>query len=417
MHPHHLLARMHGLRDDQRLAVLGNPAFRRYFVACTFEALAFWSQFILIAYVLIRDSGSAAHLGLAAAIAGIPAIVLTFYGGVIADRIPRRVLVVCAEAVLALNALALAFLEVAGQLTFGVIYTSVAVASVTSGFALPSLIAIVRDIVSAADLPSAIALDSIRRNATKVVGPALAGAIVALAGVEWAFVLNAVAFAAFAAVVAGLPSHQQRDPGRGRRVLGDLGEAVTAARTDRRVGILLVLVIGVGLLGFNEGVMCPLLAADVLGDGPEAFGLTVSAAGLGAIVGGVIALGLKRVTMRRVLVGAIGLSASLALLGVVGQAPAATLPLLVAWGIFGTIMLTGTSALVQAFTPPALEGRMMSFYAFGIAGTTPLGSVVLTALVVAADIQMALMVFGLAALAFVAVIAAVAWRRPWVAAA
>lgn len=393
-----------------RLHVMKNPAYRRYLIACSFEALAFWSQFILVAYVLIRDGGSAVHLGVAAAIAGVPALILTFYGGALSDRIPRRIIVVCAEIILAANATTLALLEVTGNLSFGLIYVSVAVAAITSGFALPSLLAIVRDIVSADELPAAIAIDSIRRNATKVLGPMLGGIIVGLAGADWAFAANGVAFASFAVVVAGLPSNQERAAGRSGRVLGDLREAVVAARTDARIGVLLVLVIGVGLLGFNEGVMCPLLADQVLGGGPGAFGLTVSAAGLGAIIGGLIALGLRTVTMRRVLVGAIGLSASLALLGVVGEARWLTLPLILMWGAFGTIMLTGTSSLIQAYTPPSLEGRMMSFYAFGIAGTTPLGSIILTSIVAASDIEMGVLLFGLAALVFIGVMVHVARR-------
>ena len=136
----------------------------------------------------------------------------------------------------------------------------------------------------------------------------------------------------------------------------------------------------------------------------------MSAAGLGAIVGGLIALGLRTVTMRRVLVGAIGLSASLALLGVVGEARWLTLPLILMWGAFGTIMLTGTSSLIQAYTPPSLEGRMMSFYAFGIAGTTPLGSIILTSIVAASDIEMGVLLFGLAALVFIGVMVHVARR-------
>jgi hypothetical protein len=156
--------------------------------------------------------------------------------------------------------------------------------------------------------------------------------------------------------------------------------------------------------------MCPLLADQVLGGGPGAFGLTVSAAGLGAIVGGLIALGLRTVTMRRVFVGAIGLSASLALLGSVGEARWLTLPLILMWGAFGTIMLTGTSSLIQAYTPPSLEGRMMSFYAFGIAGTTPLGSIILTSIVAVSDIEMGMLLFGLAALVFIGVMVHVARR-------
>lgn len=394
--------------------VLTNPAYRRYLIACSFEALAFWSQFILVAYVLIRDGGSAVHLGVAAAIAGVPALVLTFYGGAISDRMPRRVIVVCAEIILAANAFTLALLELTGTLSFGVIYVSVAVAALTSGFALPSLLAIVRDIVSADELPAAIAIDSIRRNTTKVLGPMLGGTTVGLAGAEWAFAVNGVAFALFAVVVAGLPSHQERAAGRPGRVLGDLREALLAARTDSRIGVLLLLVIGVGLLGFNEGVMCPLLADQVLGGGPGAFGLTVGAAGLGAVIGGFIALALRTVTVRRVLVGAIGLSASLALLGAVGDASWLTLPLLLTWGAFGTIMLTGASSLIQAYTPPSLEGRMMSFYAFGIAGTTPLGSIILTSIVAVSDIELGMLLFGLAALIFIGVMVAFArrTRRP-----
>jgi len=407
------LMRAQGAQAGPHLDVLRNRQFRSYLAASLFESIGFWSQFIIVAYVLIRDGGSATHLGLAAAIAGIPAIVLTFYGGAIADRIPRRLIVVGAELILAANAFSLAILEATGELTFTMIYLSIGLAAVTSGFGMPALMSIARDLVEPDQLASAISLDSLKRNSTKLIGPALGAAVLGLAGASWAFTLAGLAFLSFAIVVLGLKFNQRLATGK-RRTLTDIREAFDTAIADPRIGAVLLIIVGVGLFGINEMVMCPLLARNVLGAGPEAFGLTVSAAGAGSIIGGIVSLCLPSVTMRRVVVSAAGLAVSLVAMGLVGDIPQATLPLLVIWGCFGTLMLTGASALLQALTPAELEGRMMSFYALGIMGTTPLGSVLLAVLVAHSDIEIGLMIFGFASLACVSVgLAYVVRRKAW----
>ncbi len=330
-----------------------------------------WMQSVAQGWLVWRLTHSPELLGLLGFLSQVPVFLFGVWAGALADRFPRRPVVLITQA----NALAQAALLAA--LTFGgwVRPWHLLVLSFMLGlsyaFEIPARQALLGD-VAGEDMPNALALNSSIVNGARVVGPAVAGVLLALWGEAWCFALNALSFLATIRALLVMELPPQRPPAGRTRLAGGLDYA---ARTPYVRALLLTLAIS-AFFGMSYGALLPVFAADVLGGGPGLYATLQACAGTGALAGGVSLLlrpGGLRGLGGRVAVGASALGLGL-LVASRSRLPALTGASLVLAG-FGYITQTaGTMTLLQGLAPLELRGRVMGLFSTLFLGMTPFGA-------------------------------------------
>jgi MFS family permease len=289
----------------------------------------------------------------------------------------------------------LAAITLTGQVQLWEVYVLALLLGLFTTFETPSRQAFASELVPREDVQSAIALNSSVFNAARIVGPGIGGLIIAAWGVGWAFALNGVSYLAVLAALAML------DPKRlyaGRRAARaalwtQLWDGLRYARHEPRLSFPLTLLAFVGTLGYNFGVVLPLLARYSLDVGAVGFGSLNSAMGLGSLVGALFVTPQLRPGVRTVAIAAMGFSL---LLIVVAALPwyAAMLLVLALLGVLSVTYSTSTNTTLQLSSSDAYRGRILSLYALLFMGTTPIGGAITGLLANAWGVQAALALEG-----------------------
>jgi len=369
-----------------------------------------WMQRVAQAWLVLQITDSPLALGTIATVQFSPVLVFSLFGGVLADRMPKRRLLVITQSVMAVQALIFAVLTSTGLITLPEIYILAAVLGIAAALDTPTRQAFIVEMVGPEDLANAVGLNSTQFNTARIVGPALGGAIVGWVGVAACYWLNAVSFAA---VIGGLllmrPS-EFYEAGRAAKgtVLKQIHEGLRYAVTTPDIALVVLLVGVIGTLGYNFTVVLPLMARYVLHWGPEGFGVLTSAMGVGSLVA---ALGVAyngRPSRRTLLLGAAGFSALFFALGV-SRWGFVSIPLLVALGVASIIFTSTAQTRLQLVSPPELRGRVMSIYSLLFMGTTPIGGLIIGVLAEHGGVR--LMVVELAALCGLGVLLALLYMR------
>jgi MFS family permease len=351
--------------------------FRIFYAGQLISITGTWMQQIAQGWLVLTLTGSPFLLGVAAAARTLPILLLSVPAGIVADRMDRRKIVIAADLVMMALSIALAALTLTGAVTIAWVLVLGAGLGAANAFEMPSRQSLVVQLTGPRHLANAIALNSLLFNSARVIGPALAGLIVAAAGPGVAFAVNSFTFVP---IIAGLLVITPRPVERSTsRALGALAEAVAYLRTEPRVAMLLGLLAANTIFASGFLFLGPSLARD-LGQGAEGLGLVLSAAGVGAVIGGLrmAAQGRRRRRARILLVAGLGLAASLIGVGVAGSFPA-TLVLMLAVG-WGTVTYSTTSnTVIQNIVPEVLRGRIMSLYTVVMVGLMPIGSLILGA--------------------------------------
>jgi MFS family permease len=266
------------------------------------------------------------------------------------------------------------------------------------------------EMVGPRELPNAVALNSGLLNASRVIGPAIAGVLIATVGVGACFLLNTLSFVAVLAALLALREDELFPVARDRTatVLAGTREGIAYAWHDREVRAVLVVVTCVGLVGFNFNTLVPLLASDTLHVGARAFGLLSAAFGLGALAGAIATASFKQATFRAFRNGAAGFSVLLLALAPVHDARIAGV-ILVGVGASFTLFAANANALVQLAAPDRLRGRLVALYLFAFVGLAPIGSLLSGSLVAVGGTALAFVVaatVGLAAAGYATLSAA-----------
>jgi MFS family permease len=276
---------------------------------------------------------------------------------------------------------------------------------------IPARQSYITDLVGRADLANAVALNSLVFNGARIVGPAVAGLLIARFGVATAFLLNGLSFVAVLAALLATRTPGDPDPaGRLGIREGVWGALDYAARTPA-VAFTLTLIVAISILVLNFNVVVPLVARDVLGEGAHGFGLLMSSLGAGAVLAGIGLTLLRRgrPSLRFLAVSATVLSAGTAGLGLVGHFGTAAV-LLVGLGFCQILFSTGCNTTLQLTTPDALRGRVMGLYALANAGMTPFGSLLVGTLAEHVGVRAACLCGGGGGLVAVAVLVLVGRR-------
>ena len=359
----------HGLR------ALNHRDYRLFICGQLVSLIGTWMQSVAQAWLVLELTGSAFKLGVIGTLQFGPMLLFSFLAGAVADRVPKRRMIMATQTALMLQAFVLALLCWSGHVRYWHVAVLAACYGLANTLDMPVRQAFVVQMVGGReDLPNAIALNSAMFNSARMIGPAVAGIVVARYGPAWAFGLNGLSFLAVILALAfmrtdGLPAAGERGP-----VGAEIAAGLRYARDTPRVAIVLGVLLCVSIFVFNHNVMVPLLARNVLRVDAHGFGLLMSSLGTGAVLGALaVALWGRTPPLRLVLVAALASAGLTAVLGGVrsfGWACA----VLVLLGGAQIVFMASCNTSLQAQAPDHLRGRVMSIYAFFFAGVTPIGS-------------------------------------------
>jgi len=354
------------------LRCLANRNLRLFFGGQAVSLVGTWMQSVAQGWLVWRLTQSSRMLGVIAFLAQTPVLLFGAWAGSLADRLPRRSVVLATQGNAVLQALLLATLTLGGWVRPWMLLVLAFMLGLTYAFEIPSRQALLGEIAGA-DMPNALALNSSIVNGARIVGPALAGVIVAAVGEGVAFALNALSFAGTirALLVMEVPPHRPEPRPAGAH----LAEGFAWAWRTPRVRALLALLAASSIFGMSYVALLPVLAARVLGGGPGLFGLLQSCAGAGALCGGVALLVRSRLDglERRAALGATALGGGLLAVALSRSAPLSAAALVVVG--FGYVTQTaGTMTLLQSLAPPEMRGRMMGLFSTIFVGMSPFGA-------------------------------------------
>ncbi|MET0484906.1 MAG: MFS transporter [Candidatus Rokuibacteriota bacterium] len=377
------------------LRSLNHPDFRRFFLAQFVALVCGWMQTVAQSWLVLQLTDSPLRLGLIGTLQFGPILLFSVVTGAVADRLPKRRVLVTTQLALAVLALVLASLVASGHVRYWHVGAVAVLAGLAQTFDSPARQSFMVEMVGKADLANAVALNSASFNAARIVGPAIGGLLIARVGVAPAFVLNAVGLLVVATALMTLGTQREAPARRGTTMLQEIGEGLGYAARTPMIRLILGLLLTVSITVFNFTVYVPLLARQVLGLGAEGFGFLMAALGVGA-VSGALTVGFRRAPEPPV--GGMMVAAAVALTGLLGLSAARSVwmavPLLFVTGFFGLILVASCNTRLQLAAPDHLRGRMMSLYTLVWGGVFPIGAFCVGAISEAASVSMAFRVQG-----------------------
>ena len=365
----------HTARIQETFAALKHYNYRLWFYGQMVSLMGTWMQSTAQGYLIYQLTGSPAYLGLVGFAGGIPTLLFTLFGGVVADRISRRNLMVITQSTMLVLAFILAVLTFTGVVQPWHILVLAFLLGVANAFDAPARVSFVFELVQREDMTNAIALNSTMFNIATVVGPSMAGLTYAAFGPAWCFTLNGISF--IAVIVALLLMHIKLDVQQARRsnAMTEIVEGLKYVFTNRLVLSLTATVGLVSLFGFGLMNLLPAWATDVLHGNEVTNGLLVSARGFGALISALMLASMTKHKIRGKLwtVGYMVVPASLFFFAWIRWLPLSlTFLVVIGWGM---MMLTNNSnALIQSRVPDNLRGRVMGVYALVLNGFIPVGA-------------------------------------------
>ena len=351
--------------------------YRLFFTGQLVSVAGTWMQNIALAWLVIQLSGSAIALGALAFCRFLPFFLLSLVAGVVVDRFDTRRLLIVTQVTAMLVSVALAIVTLAGAASLPLVYALAALGGLVLVFDSPGRQTLTFQMVGPRELPNAVALNSGLFNASRVVGPALAGFTIAVAGVGVCFVVNAISFLALLVALREMREDELTPVTKSgeTRVLAGIREGVAwSVRSPLALTVLTVVTV-VSTVGFNFHVLVPLLASQTLNVGAGMFGVLSASFGLGALAGALATATLRRASPKTFVAGAVGFSIVMLALAPV-HTPAVALVLLFALGVCFSLFTASANALVQLASPDHLRGRVVSLYLFAFAGLAPIGGLV-----------------------------------------
>jgi MFS family permease len=358
------------------LGALAHRNFRLFFFGQGVSLVGTWMQSVALGWLVLDLTNSPFAVGLNSALRALGVLLFTLYAGIVADRVDKRRVIILTQALQMVEALALAVLVWTGVVAVWQVMLLALFVGIVNAFDIPTRQSFIVELAGKEDLMNAIALNSSMFNAARVVGPAIAGALIGLVGVGMCFFLNGVSYLAVILALAAirLPPFQPR-PG-GASAWSGFREVLGFLRSDRRVETLIVLTATLSVFGFPFLVMMPVFARDVLHVNAAGYGALTASVGVGAMLGALaIALNSTRIARRGRLMT---LGGTLFGLGVLAFSLSRSFVLsLVLLGLSGCAMIVNnalTNTLLQTIVPDELRGRVMGFYSFVFVGLSPLGA-------------------------------------------
>jgi MFS family permease len=395
----------------RRWGALARRNYRLFVGGQLVSLIGTWTQSVAQTWLVYRLTGSATWLGVATFCQQAPTFFFATGGGLIADRHPRRTILVCTQAAAMTLAFVLAALTLTGHVRVGHVLVLAALLGCINAVDSPTRQAFVLEMVGRENLTSAVALNTSMVTGASFVGPAIAGVAIQAIGEGWCFLLNG---ASFLGVIAGLLAMRDRPavPTAKPResMVARLLEGFRFAATEERVRAMLVLLALTALAGLPTYTLMPVVASKVLHGDSRTLGYLMGASGLGGTLSGLFLATGRQASYRSIAVACGTMGVTLALFGLTDRLWPA-MAVLLAMGAATMFQVTATNTRIQGLVPDALRGRVMAIWLMIFMGFAPIGSVIAGSLTTAFGPRPVLLGGGLACILGATVFGHWAWSR------
>jgi MFS family permease len=352
-----------------------NRNYRLFYFGQLFSVTGTWVQRIALAWLVLELTDSSFLLGAVTALQFTPIMLLSLFGGVIADRLPKRPIIIAMQALMAVQALALGLLVLTDLIEVWQVFVLSAVHGMAVAIENPTRQAFVAEMVGQDQIANAVALNSSLFNSARMFGPAIGGAMIAAFGLAIPFLFNAVSFAFVIGALAMIRSSELHLVDR--KLKGNLIEqfrdGIRFSLTTPPVLIIIIVMAFVGLFGYNFSLILPLIARYVLGTEALGFGGLTSAMAVGSVAAALFVAYISKPTEKMFMTGGISFAILLAAVGLSTALPL-TVVILVGLGAASIVFTATANSRLQLLAPPAMRGRVMGVYIFLFQGTAPLGN-------------------------------------------
>ncbi|CAM3024742.1 MFS transporter [Prescottella defluvii] len=361
-----------GKLGRQTFAAFANRNFRRFISGQAVSLVGTWMQLVAQSWLVLELTGSGTAIGLVVALQTLPVLLLGPYGGVVADRVDKRKLMIVLQTLMGVQALVLGILTISGAVQLWHVYVLALLLGLNNCFENPARQSFLLEMVGPEDLRNAVSLQSTLVSASRIIGPAIAGVTIAAGGLGVCFLLNAASFVAVVTSLLRLNVAELHPSPPMERARGQLREGLRYVRGNRNLAVPLLMMAFIGCLAFEFQVVLPIVAEQTFDAGSEAYGFMTAAMGIGAVCGGLLVATWGRTGTRVLIVAAAAFGFSM-----IAAAAAPTLAVaLVALVVVGAVSIafnSTTNSTLQLEAEPQMRGRVMALWATAFQGSTAIG--------------------------------------------
>jgi MFS family permease len=348
------------------------PNYRRYFVGQMISLSGTWMQTVAALWLILTLTDSGVAVGLTTALQFLPMLLIGAWGGLLADRLPKRRLLITTQALMALPAIGLFAVTATGIVAPWMVYLAVFAMGTVNAVDNPTRQSFVYEMVGHDRVVNAVSLNSVIVQAARIVGPAFAGLLIAGLGVVACFGLNALTFVAMIVALWGMDPRGLHTEPVAPRAPGAIRAGLRYVARTPELAVPLALMALVGTLGYNFQVILPLLARFSFGGGAATYATMVSAMAVGSIAGALINGAHGRTGPQLIAGGALAFGL-LGLLCAAMPTLALELPLLALMGAAAVTFAATVNSSLQLAVAPEMRGRVMALYSVVFLGSTPIG--------------------------------------------
>jgi MFS family permease len=394
-------------RSFDSLAV---PNYRRYFAGQVVSLSGNWMQMVAEVWLILELTGSGVAVGLTTALQFLPILLFGAWGGLLADRFAKRSLLMVTQAAMALPALGLLAVTATGVVAPWMVFALVFARGAVNAADNPTRQSFVIEMVGPDRVVNAVSLNSVIVHCARILGPALAGVLIATVGVAPCFAVNVASFGGMILALWLISPRQLHAAPAASREPGAIRAGLRYVRDTPELAVPLALMAMVGTFGFNFQVILPLLARFSFGGGASAYAALVSAMGVGSVIGA-LATGAHGRTGPRLIAAAALAFGVLALLAALMPSLALEIPVLALLGGSAVAFAAGINSSLQLAVAPEMRGRVMALYSVVFLGSTPVGGPLAGWLSQAYDPRVALLLAAVAGISAAWAARALSWTH------
>jgi MFS family permease len=392
-------------------AALAVPNYRRYISGQAISLIGTWMQMTAQSWLVLKLTHSSTALGVIVALQTLPVLLLTPYGGVIADRVDKRKMMIGLQAAMGVQALILGLLTVTGEVKVWQIGALAVLLGLNNAFENPSRQSFMLEMVGREHLRNAVSLNSVLVNVARTIGPAVAGILIATVGTGVCFLVNAASFVAVVASLTTLDLTKLNPSPPQARAKGQLREGFAYIRSRRDLAIPLLMMAAVGCLTYEFQVSLPVLATRGLHTGSAGFGFLTASMGVGAVAGGLFVAARGRTGTRTLIAAASAFGVTMALAAISPTLAVAMIAMAAVGACSIAFMSSGNSTL-QLNAAPTMRGRVMALWFVAFQGSTPIGGPIVGAVMAGAGARAGIWLGAITCLVVAALGAAALRREP-----
>ena len=352
---------------------LRNRNYRLYMSGQLISVSGTWMQTVGLSWLVLKLTGSGVQLGAVTAAQFLPLLLLGAVGGLVADRVNKRRLILLTQTSLALGSLLLGILTMSGVITMWMLYAISIWIGVTNAIDNPARQSFVGELVDRGSVANAVSLNAVVMNSARIIGPGIAGVVIYILGTGFLFMANAASFLAVIVALLLMRPQELFSSERVVRAKGQLREGFAYVWRTPRLRVPLLILLLVGTLAFEFQVSFPLLASATFHKGAGTYAAFMSFMGIGAVVGGLISATFPQTSIRRLAYTSLGFGALIVVVSFMPNSTAAMLAI-IPMGTLSMVFVSIANSTLQLNSDPSMRGRVLSLFTVAYQGSTPIGA-------------------------------------------